>query len=44
METDTFRFDAVLNDPEDMPRDDVNQCDTTNDDADAIEARCPSLG
>jgi hypothetical protein len=44
METDTFRFDAILNDPEDMPRDDVNQCDTTNDTAAAIEARCPSLG
>lgn len=44
METSTFRFDAVLNDPADMPRDDVNQCDATNDAADAIEARCPSLG
>ena len=43
-ETATFRFDAVLNDPLDMPRDDLNQCDTSNDTAAAIEVTCPSIG
>lgn len=44
MATTTFRFDAVLNDATDMPRDDVHQCDTSNDSATAIEVTCPSIG
>jgi hypothetical protein len=44
MELSTFRFEAVLNDPADMPRDDFHQCREDNDGAGPIEVTCPDIG
>ena len=44
MELSTFRFEAVLNDPDDMPRDDFHQCLEDNDGAGPLEIACPDLG
>lgn len=40
----TFRFEAILNDATDMPREDVNQCNSTNDTLPPIDVACPSVG
>ncbi len=44
MEAATFRFEAVLNDPADMPREDFHECREDNDGAGPIEAACPEVG
>lgn len=44
MERATFRFEAVLNDPADMPRDDLRQCREDNDGTGPIEVSCPDIG
>ena len=44
MELSTFRFEAVLNAMDDMPREDVHECREDNNAAGPLEVACPDIG
>lgn len=43
VEAGVFRFTAVINDPADVPRRDVHECDVSNNTVGPIDAHCRSL-
>ncbi|MBX3270485.1 MAG: VCBS repeat-containing protein [Sandaracinaceae bacterium] len=44
MERATFRFVAVVNDPDDAPVETFRECRSENNTADALEVACPTIG